>query len=348
MNVFTVIGIVGISMAVLVLIISATMYSLSRAVTNAYTEVEQNQNKYRPAVTLGHKIAPNDDSQMQFKQARQEAAKRAAALPRGANMRIGRGKEEIDTASDNLKNDPISSFKIAQVQGWNGLGQFGKMQAAASSAPAQAQTGVVKQVKRTLVAGQDYPFTEITDSMSPVEKRQARIANAKAKSAAYKALKESGADMVAAPVQQTAGAAPAQAAAPSRANAAAAAGIQEPTLIEITDDMDPNDVRKARIANAKAMSAYKKALKAAGIDADQEEAAPEPVQEAVAAAPVAAAAPTASSADTSGVPKPDIIEITDDMDPNDVRKARIANAKAVSAYKKALKAAGIDPSTVDI
>jgi uncharacterized protein YggE len=111
--------------------------------------------------------------------------------------------------------------------------------------------------------------------------------------------------------------------------------------------MDPNDVRKARIANAKAMSSYKKALKAAGIDAS-EDAAPAPVQEAVAAAPAPAAAPAARSADTSGIPKPDLIEVTDDMDPNDVRKARIANAKAMSSYKKALKAAGIDPSTVDI
>ena len=36
----------------------------------------------------------------------------------------------------------------------------------------------------------------------------------------------------------------------------------------------------------------------------------------------------------------------DDMDPADMRKARIENAKAKSAYNKALKAAGIDPSTV--
>jgi len=31
-----------------------------------------------------------------------------------------------------------------------------------------------------------------------------------------------------------------------------------------------------------------------------------------------------------------------------VRKARIANSKAKSAYKKALKAAGIDPKSVKI
>ena len=61
------------------------------------------------------------------------------------------------------------------------------------------------------------------------------------------------------------------------------------------------------------------------------------------AEPAEIAAP--SGIETS-IPKPDYIEITDDMDPADIRKARIANAKAKSAYNKALKAAGIDPSTV--
>jgi uncharacterized protein YggE len=46
------------------------------------------------------------------------------------------------------------------------------------------------------------------------------------------------------------------------------------------------------------------------------------------------------------VPEPEYIEITDDMSADEVRKARIANAKAKSAYNKALKAAGIDPSEV--
>jgi hypothetical protein len=36
------------------------------------------------------------------------------------------------------------------------------------------------------------------------------------------------------------------------------------------------------------------------------------------------------------------------MAPEDVRAARIANSKASSAYKKALKAAGIDPASVEI
>jgi hypothetical protein len=34
------------------------------------------------------------------------------------------------------------------------------------------------------------------------------------------------------------------------------------------------------------------------------------------------------------------------MSPDEVRQARVANAKANSAYNKALKAAGIDPGSV--
>jgi hypothetical protein len=47
-------------------------------------------------------------------------------------------------------------------------------------------------------------------------------------------------------------------------------------------------------------------------------------------------------------PPPELIQITDDMEPTAIRQARIANSKAKSAYKKALKAAGIDPKTVEI
>ncbi|MFZ0544464.1 MAG: hypothetical protein WAM60_03465, partial [Candidatus Promineifilaceae bacterium] len=140
----------------------------------------------------------------------------------------------------------------------------------------------------------------------------------------------------------------AQAAAQPRG--AAPAAIREPVagvdyqMIEITDDMSPADVRKARIANAKAKSAAFKAFKESGAAAalPVEEAAPAPAAQPVAAAP---AAPTV---DISAVPRPDFIEITDGMDPADVRKARINNAKAKSAYVKALKEAGIDPATVDI
>ena len=115
--------------------------------------------------------------------------------------------------------------------------------------------------------------------------------------------------------------------------------------------MSPEEVRKARVANAKAESAYNKALKAAGVDpatlkggAAIVATATNPVPSAVTPEPIApvAAAPAA----VPGILAPQLIEITDSMSPEEVRRARVDNAKAMSAYNKALKAAGIDPATV--
>jgi Arc/MetJ family transcription regulator len=125
-------------------------------------------------------------------------------------------------------------------------------------------------------------------------------------------------------------------------------GIAPPKLIEITDDMSPEDVRKARIANSKAKSAYNKALKAAGV-------APGSVEEdgVAVSAPAgngeaaAVSAPVAARPVATGIPEPDYIEITDDMAPDAVRQARIQNSKLRSAYNKALKAAGIDPASLE-
>ena len=70
---------------------------------------------------------------------------------------------------------------------------------------------------------------------------------------------------------------------------------------------------------------------------------------AVAAAKDRQAATKADAAPSAdGIPKPQMIEITDDMPKDEMRKARISNSKAKSAYKKALKAAGIDPKSVKI
>lgn len=78
---------------------------------------------------------------------------------------------------------------------------------------------------------------------------------------------------------------------------------------------------------------------------------PEYAQPAVAAAAPAAPqpAPAASAAPApalAGIEPPRLIEITDSMAPEEIRRARVANAKAESAYNKALKAAGIDPAAV--
>jgi hypothetical protein len=58
-----------------------------------------------------------------------------------------------------------------------------------------------------------------------------------------------------------------------------------------------------------------------------------------------ASAPAAPPA-AAGIPAPKLIDITDGMSPEEVRRARVDNAKAQSAYNKALKAAGIDPASL--
>lgn len=310
---------------------------------NAITiETEDRARKsVNPQATAGFMINAQGSSEEQLEQARLLAAKQAAALPRGGNVGIGRldttdARLNKKTASKGVDGDPVTAVKIAQYHSWQGL-QIDRTQLAAPTAAAAA--GSTKMVKRKLEPGTDYPVVAITDSMSPPEKRAARVANAKAKSAAYKALKESGQMMVAETVVAPA------ATTVAAAIPAAAAAIPEPDYIEISDDMSADDKRKARIANSKAKSAYNKALKAAGVDPSAVTATDVP---SVAAAAPAAVQAEASSTDLSGIPKPDLIEITDDMAPEDVRAARIANSKATSAYKKALKAAGIDPSSVSI
>jgi hypothetical protein len=212
-----------------------------------------------------------------------------------------------------------------------------------------------------LVPGKDYEFVEMTDSMAGAEKRQARIANARAKARAYKAAKAAREAAGGVPAAAAAPVAAAPSAQPVTAAPAVPTGIPEPNYIEITDDMSPDDVRKARIHNSKEKSQYNKALKAAGFDPKAVEAgevvvpaaapAPEPTPEPVAAAAGSAPAPVASGspdpAVLASIPKPDYIEITDDMSPDEIRQARIQNSKTRSAYNKALKAAGIDPKSVE-
>ncbi|MCI0397791.1 MAG: hypothetical protein L0322_23040, partial [Chloroflexi bacterium] len=205
-----------------------------------------------------------------------------------------------------------------------------------------------------LVPGKDYQEIPITDDMSPEEVRKARIANAKARSAAVKALKAAGAP-AGAPAADGEAMAPVAVAEPTAVAEPVAVGGEgiEPVAgrdyqeIPITADMSPEEVRKARIANAKAKSAAAKALRAAGAQAGPAAGAPAsrpaPAEAAVAEAPAPQAPAEAAQ---SSIPRPEYIEITGDMSPDEIRKARIANAKLKSAYAKALKEAGIDPATV--
>ncbi len=73
-----------------------------------------------------------------------------------------------------------------------------------------------------------------------------------------------------------------------------------------------------------------------------------PAAVANAAANQAAKADAPVAGASGAPPPPEMIEITDDMPPDEIRKARIANSKAKSAYKKQLKAMGIDPKSVKI
>ena len=259
----------------------------STVVEQTKEEVENKDKGFNPAVTFGHEVKVDASPEEMLKAARLEAARKAAATPRGANMRIGRkGQENLRTAGDPqaLEEDPQTAVKIAMYHGWDGA-RTGAV--AAVAAPVAAPTGGAAPAgKIELVPGKDYEYIEITDSMSPDEKRKARIANSKAKSAAYKAAKAAGVPAVAAPV---AGTAPV-AATPAAVPAAQSVNIEPPQLTEITDDMSPDEKRKARIANSKAKSAFNKALKAAGVDPKEVEIVDGKVV-LPGGAPVAAAAP---------------------------------------------------------
>jgi hypothetical protein len=314
---------------------------LDRAVTENYAVIESESKGYNPALTMGFKIDGQAPAQEQITEARKEAAKYAATLPRGANARIKYSENPGGrSASTGLANDPWTASKIAEFHGWDGA-QTGIPSGGVPVAPvAVAPAAAAPAGKIELVPGKDYPYIEITDDMPDDEKRKARIANSKAKSAAMKAAKAAGVTAVAATV--TAAAAPA---------APAPVGIEAPKLIEITDDMADDEKRKARIANSKAKSAFNKALKAAGIDPKTVEIDEEGnVVMPQGVAPIAAAvsAPVSSAPTAVNIEAPEMIEITDDMPDDEKRKARIANSKAKSAFNKALKAAGIDPKTVEI
>ena len=337
---------------------------LDVVVTETKEEIENKDKGYNPALTLGHRIKVDLDPVTQLKEARLLLAKKAAGQPRGANMRIGRlGQPTLKTAAQALTEDPWTAVKIALYHGWDGA----KMGTAAAVAAPVARDGAAPAAvaapsgRIELVPGKDYEFVEMTDSMAGAEKRQARIANARAKARGYKAAKAAREAAGGAPAAAAAPVAAAPATQPVTAAPAVPTGIPEPNYIEITDDMSPDEVRKARIHNSKEKSQYNKALKAAGFDPKAVEAgevavpaaapAPEPALEPAAAAAGPAPAPVASGgpdpAVLASIPKPDYIEIIDDMSPDEIRQARIQNSKARSAYNKALKAAGIDPKSVE-
>jgi hypothetical protein len=357
------------SIIILLTVISGVLFAVSfsffgKMVVGEQVASDNEKGRYNLSLTMGHSITVDADNETQLREARALAAKMAAMTPRGGNVSIGGlGEASQPTAFDGIDKDPISAVKIASVHGWQLL-RTGATAAAAPAAAAAAPAQTVAPVKSAaeLVPGKDYAYIEISDDMEPAELRKARIANAKAKSAAVKALKE--AASAGAPAPDASASASGDQVSPVAGTAAvsaqavpAAGGLSEPVpgvdyeVVQISDDMEPAEIRKARIANAKAKSAAMKAFKEAGGQAGMVTEAPVAAQEATPAtvAPaenVAGKAQAAADEIPSDIPRPEYVEITDDMDPADMRKARIQNAKAKSAYNKALKAAGIDPSTV--
>ena len=57
---------------------------LDRTVVTTRVSMAAEERAYNPGVTLGHRIKPEADYEEQLRQARLEAAKKAAATPRGA------------------------------------------------------------------------------------------------------------------------------------------------------------------------------------------------------------------------------------------------------------------------
>jgi hypothetical protein len=332
-------------------LLAGVMMIFSRAVTGQAAAIEAEKSQYNPSVTKGHKIPVAAEFDDQLKAARRLAAKYAAAVQRGANLGIGSvGQRAQPTSFDGTDRDPVTAVRIAQFHGWRIL-KTGAAAAMASTAPAAAPaqaSAAAPSATAELVPGRDFPYIEVTETMDPAEVRKARIANAKAKAAAEKARKEVAGGPVGAP-----GDVPAQMARElplPAAGAAGPAGAVEPVPgvhyqeIEIRPDMSPDEVRKARIANAKAKSAAAKALKESGaaVEPAPTRATPEPEVQAAVAGPAAGG----RGAPPPGIPRPEYVEIREDMDPAQIRAARIQNAKAKSAYQKALKEAGIDPASV--
>jgi hypothetical protein len=338
-----------------------------KAIIKTRENIKNQERAYNPALTMGYRINSKASAEEQIKEARRVSARRAAAMPRGANATIGwREDPSLTTASKGLDQDPWTATKIAQFHGWDGAKAGIPAGGVPEGGVAVAAVAPAAAGKIVLVPGKDYPLIEITDDMPADDKRKARIANSKAKSAAMKKAKAAGATAVPAT-------APVAAAAVVAAAAPVAVGIEAPKLVEITDDMPADEKRKARIANSKAKSAFNKQLKAAGIDPKTVEidnqgnvVLPQAAAPVVAAPPPAAApaAPTQAATEPPpvapaaeggsvdlaalGISPPDLVEITDDMLPDDKRQARIANSKAKSAFNKALKAAGVDPKSVKL
>ena len=177
--------VVVIFLVLLVGMLLALLFSRAdHVVTHTRTAMAAEERAYSPGVTLGHKIKVQADYEEQLKQARKVAATRAAALPRGANSRIGRaGAETLAPASQGLQDDPQTAVRIARFHGWDGA-RTGPTSAVVAAPAPVAAAGRPAAAAPTAAAGIAPPqLIALTDSMSPEEVRHAARADAKAASA---------------------------------------------------------------------------------------------------------------------------------------------------------------------
>lgn len=169
--------------------IGAALSRFDRVVEETKEEIENRDEGYNPDLTLGYRIKTTKKVEDQVKEARKLAAKMAASQPRGANMRIGNvNNPTLKTAWEGVNQDPLTAAKIAEYHGWEGVKTGVTLEEGASESASTA----APIIKIKVVPGKDYKAIPITDSMSLDEKRKARIANAKAKWAAYQKAKAEG------------------------------------------------------------------------------------------------------------------------------------------------------------
>ena len=151
MLIFVIASVIIVVTVALGILIALGAARLDNTVNDTQVAISNKDIGFNQAVTLGHKITVQADLATQLKEARVLAAKQAAALPRGANMGIGRlGDSNIQTAGQRLSEDPLTAVKIAAFHGWDGARTGAVVTApvaAATPMAAPAPTGKIELVE---------------------------------------------------------------------------------------------------------------------------------------------------------------------------------------------------------
>jgi len=129
MNIFMLIAIFAFLIFFVGVALAVGFSKLSDAVVANEAAMESGEklrSSVDPKKTRGHKIATAKKFKEKVLDARSLAAKKAATMPRGANMGIGRlgttdAVENRKVSSLGVDDDPITAVKIAEHHTWNGL-----------------------------------------------------------------------------------------------------------------------------------------------------------------------------------------------------------------------------------